>query len=102
MPARGGAFAGGGPLFLSRHAGRRRARPQRNGRGGGRGPAAACNRVTAAVEGFLQISRGSTPLLVSIPHTGTEIPPEIEARLVSPWLARKDTDWWIEDRKRVV
>ena len=36
------------------------------------------------------------PLIVSFPHTGTEIPPEIEARCVSPWLARKDADWWID------
>jgi formiminoglutamase len=45
---------------------------------------------------FLEIARGEAPLLVSIPHTGTDIPPDIEASLVSPWLARKDTDWWIE------
>ncbi|HUG63529.1 MAG TPA: N-formylglutamate deformylase [Methylomirabilota bacterium] len=45
---------------------------------------------------FVEIRRGDAPLLVSIPHTGTDIPPEIEGRLVSPWLARKDTDWWIE------
>jgi formiminoglutamase len=45
---------------------------------------------------FLEIVRGSAPLLLSIPHTGTEIPSGIEAKLVSPWLARKDTDWWIE------
>jgi formiminoglutamase len=45
---------------------------------------------------FVEIVRGSAPLLVSIPHTGTDIPPEIGADLVSPWLARKDTDWWIE------
>lgn len=45
---------------------------------------------------FLEIRRGEAPLILSIPHTGTEIPPDIEARLVSPWLARKDTDWWIE------
>jgi formiminoglutamase len=45
---------------------------------------------------FLEIARGEAPLVVSIPHTGTDIPPEIEARLVSSWLARKDADWWIE------
>src|SRR5436853_3464286 len=45
---------------------------------------------------IVQIKRGEAPLLLSIPHTGTEIPPDIEAGLVSPWLARKDTDWWIE------
>ena len=49
-----------------------------------------------SVVDFLEVARGPAPLLVSIPHTGTEIPPEIEAGLVSPWLARKDTDWWIE------
>ena len=44
---------------------------------------------------WLEIHRGDAPLVVSFPHTGTEIPPEIEARLVSPWLARQDADWWI-------
>ena len=36
------------------------------------------------------------PLIVSIPHTGTDIPADVEAKLVSPWLARKDADWWVE------
>jgi len=45
---------------------------------------------------WLEIHRGDAPLIVSIPHTGTEIPAEIEARLVSPWLGRKDADWHIE------
>ena len=45
---------------------------------------------------WLVVQRGSAPLIVSFPHTGTEIPPEIEQRLVSPWLGRKDADWWIE------
>src|SRR5213082_3916714 len=31
-----------------------------------------------------------------MPHTGTDIPAAVEAALASPWLARKDTDWWIE------
>jgi formiminoglutamase len=30
-----------------------------------------------------------------MPHTGVDIPPDIEAGLVSPWLARKDADWWV-------
>ena len=42
------------------------------------------------------MERREAPLIVSFPHTGTEIPPEIEARCVSPWLARKDADWWID------
>jgi N-formylglutamate deformylase len=44
---------------------------------------------------WLEIRRGEAPLVVSFPHTGTDIPPEIEAHLVSPWLARQDADWWI-------
>lgn len=44
---------------------------------------------------WLEIHRGDTPLIVSFPHTGTDIPADLEARLVSPWLARKDTDWWV-------
>ena len=53
----------------------------------------------AVREGFersIEITRGSAPLIVSLPHTGTEIPPEIAARLVSPWLGLKDADWWID------
>jgi N-formylglutamate deformylase len=45
---------------------------------------------------WLSVTCGDAPLLVSIPHTGTEIPADLEARLVSPWLARKDADWWID------
>lgn len=42
-----------------------------------------------------EVERGHSPLIVSLPHTGTDIPVEIAERLVSPWLARKDTDWWV-------
>lgn len=44
---------------------------------------------------WLEVHRGDAPLVVSFPHTGTEIPADVEAQLVSPWLARKDTDWWV-------
>lgn len=44
---------------------------------------------------WLSITRDSEPLLVSIPHTGTDLA-GLEDRLVSPWLSRRDTDWWIE------
>ena len=44
---------------------------------------------------WLTVTRGDAPLLVSLPHTGTELG-ALEPRLVSPWLARKDTDWWID------
>jgi N-formylglutamate deformylase len=45
---------------------------------------------------WLSIEQREAPLVVSFPHTGTEIPPAIEARCVSSWLARKDADWWID------
>jgi N-formylglutamate deformylase len=45
---------------------------------------------------WLTIRRGSAPLVLSIPHAGVDIPSDIETRLVSPWLARTDTDWWLD------
>ena len=45
---------------------------------------------------WLTVKRGEAPLVVSFPHTGTDIPPELDARLVSPWLSRKDADWWVD------
>jgi formiminoglutamase len=45
---------------------------------------------------WLQVHRGEAPLVVSFPHTGTDLPPEIEPDLISPWLARKDADWWVD------
>lgn len=44
---------------------------------------------------WLTVKQGDAPLLVSIPHTGTELA-GLDDRFVSPWLARRDTDWWIE------
>jgi formiminoglutamase len=53
--------------------------------------------MTAAAQvPWLTVQQGPAPLLLCMPHTGTVIPPEIESQLVSPWLARKDTDWWID------
>lgn len=45
---------------------------------------------------WLEVRHGDAPLVLSVPHTGTDIPAEIEGRLTSPWLARKDADWWVE------
>lgn len=45
---------------------------------------------------WLTVRRGSVPLLLSMPHTGTAIPGEVEETLGAAWLARKDTDWHIE------
>ena len=45
---------------------------------------------------WLSVARNDSPLILSMPHTGTEVPSEMEAGFVSPWLARKDTDWWVD------
>jgi N-formylglutamate deformylase len=44
---------------------------------------------------WLGITQGDAPLIVSMPHTGVDIPQDIESALVSPWLGRKDADWWV-------
>jgi N-formylglutamate deformylase len=45
---------------------------------------------------WLRVIPGELPLVVSVPHTGSTIPPAIASRLTSVWLARKDADWWLE------
>lgn len=40
-----------------------------------------------------QFSRGSSPLLLSIPHCGTHIPPELAGRMTPAALRVPDTDW---------
>jgi N-formylglutamate deformylase len=45
---------------------------------------------------WLTVERRDAPLILSFPHTGTEIPPDIEAHCVSSRLARRDADWWID------
>lgn len=42
------------------------------------------------------LTPGNTPLLVSFPHVGTEIPPDLAARMVPRALATEDTDWHLE------
>ena len=46
---------------------------------------------------WLQIHQGDSPLIVSFPHTGTELPGEVAGHFVSPWLARRDADWWVHE-----
>ncbi|MEN5366067.1 N-formylglutamate deformylase [Stenotrophomonas sp. TWI273] len=46
---------------------------------------------------WLQIHRGDVPLIVSFPHTGTELPDALAAQFVSPWLTRRDADWWVHE-----
>lgn len=43
-----------------------------------------------------RFTAGSTPLLVSIPHAGTYVSPEIEARLSPAAQPLPDTDWHVD------
>jgi len=43
-----------------------------------------------------RLQQGRTPLLISLPHVGTEIPPELHGRLLPRALASEDTDWHLE------
>jgi N-formylglutamate deformylase len=43
------------------------------------------------------LRRGNAPLILSIPHAGTEIPEEFSGVFVSGWLARKDADWYLAE-----
>lgn len=45
---------------------------------------------------WLRIHRGEAPLVVAFPHGGTDLA-GLDKAFVSPWRARLDTDWWIEE-----
>jgi N-formylglutamate deformylase len=42
------------------------------------------------------LHQGSAPLLVSVPHAGTAIPPDQHSRYTERALAVEDTDWFLE------
>jgi formiminoglutamase len=44
---------------------------------------------------WLEVLPGPAPLIVSIPHAGTEIPEAYGEKFQSLWLARRDADWWL-------
>ena len=43
----------------------------------------------------IEITRGDSPLVLGLPHTGTDLPPEIATRLNDTGRALSDTDWHI-------
>jgi len=45
---------------------------------------------------LFRFRRGTSPLLVSVPHAGTYIPVELRARLTADALALPDTDWHVD------
>lgn len=50
----------------------------------------------SSLPSWLTLRQGQAPLIISLPHTGTDIPQALQPALRSLWLARKDADWWIE------
>lgn len=44
---------------------------------------------------FLEVAKGSSPLVLGLPHTGTDIPETVASRLNTTGLAVADTDWHI-------
>jgi N-formylglutamate deformylase len=51
--------------------------------------------MTAERAGWLIVERRDAPLIVSIPHAGTDLL-HFEPAFVDPWLARKDADWRLD------
>jgi N-formylglutamate deformylase len=45
---------------------------------------------------LLSLHRGTAPLLVSMPHVGTYLPPELAGRMTEAALAVPDTDWHVD------
>jgi N-formylglutamate deformylase len=45
---------------------------------------------------WLSVLRHDAPLLLSMPHAGTEMSAALEARLLSPFIGTQDADWWID------
>jgi len=48
------------------------------------------------VSDWLHVTRGDAPLIVSVPHAGTQIPDDLIPRLHGSWLAKRDADWWVD------
>lgn len=46
---------------------------------------------------FVEVSRGTSPLVLGLPHTGTDLPRDCAARLNDRGLSIADTDWHIHD-----
>lgn len=44
---------------------------------------------------WLKVRRGNAPLLLSVPHAGTDLV-HVGAQVKSHWLATLDADWWVD------
>jgi hypothetical protein len=96
-PACAGADAGRRPLLPSGHGDRHESGAQwRAGAGPGR---SAADRGTAGMTThpeWLTVHEGDAPHR-QLPHTGSELPHDLIGDYHSPWLARRDADWWVHE-----
>jgi len=44
---------------------------------------------------MIEVRRGSSPIVLGLPHTGTDVPDDVRSRLNQRGLALADTDWHI-------
>jgi len=51
----------------------------------------------SALPPWLHVHEGQAPLIVSFPHTGSDLPADLQEHYHSPWRACRDTDWWVHD-----
>ncbi len=60
-------------------------------------PAPALHETSVAVTSHpFVLRRGHSPLLISFPHVGTELPTDQQARYTDRALATEDTDWFLD------
>jgi N-formylglutamate deformylase len=52
--------------------------------------------VSSADADLYTLRRGASPLVISVPHSGTALPPELAARLTPLALQLPDTDWYVD------
>jgi formiminoglutamase len=45
---------------------------------------------------WLTVRRAETPLILAMPHGGTDLPDDLAGLFQSRWIARRDADWYIE------
>ncbi len=48
------------------------------------------------MEALFKLERGENPLLVSVPHAGTFVPPAIQGRFTAVAASLPDTDWFVD------
>ena len=56
---------------------------------------ASTRSVPAPTQPVLQLHRGTAPLLISLPHDGSAIPPALAERMQPPARQAPDTDWHV-------